>query len=258
MKIAISTDDDCVSGHFGRCPLFTLVDIENGKVLNQEVLPNPGHLPGAIPKFLNEKNVECIIAGGMGARAEGFFQEFGIKTMVGVQGKIDDVIMKLQEGKLEVGESLCKPGDGKGYGEDKAECDHPHQDVCEHEVKKGIKICVTSQGDNLEAQVDQRFGRCQYFLFIDTETLEFEAVANQNVTGMGGVGIQSGQLVAEKQVGVVLTGRVGPNASETLEAAGINVFFDVSGSVKDAVMKYKNGELQASKGPNAEEHSGTN
>ena len=126
---------------------------------------------------------------------------------------------------------------------------------------KGInkmKICVTSQGDNLDSQIDQRFGRCQYFIFVDTDTLEFEAVANQNVNGMGGVGVQSGQLVSEKQAKVVLTGAVGPNASKTLQAAGIDVVVDVFGSIKEAVEKYKNGELKSSDGPNAEEKSGLN
>jgi len=119
-----------------------------------------------------------------------------------------------------------------------------------------MKICVTAEGDNLDARIDQRFGRCQYFIFIDSETLEFEAVANQNVTGMGGVGIQSGQLIAEKGAKVVLTGKVGPNASQTLEAAGIEVVLDVSGTVKEVVDKYKDGKLQLSKGPNVEEKSG--
>ena len=121
-----------------------------------------------------------------------------------------------------------------------------------------MKICITAEGDNLESKVDQRFGRCQYFIFVDTDNLEFEAVANQNLSGMGGVGVQSGQLVAEKQAGVVLTGTVGPNASKTLQAAGIDVIVDVSGSVKTAIEKYKNGELKSSDGPNAEEKSGLN
>lgn len=119
-----------------------------------------------------------------------------------------------------------------------------------------MKICVTAQGDNLDAQIDARFGRCQYFIFVDTETLAFEAVSNKNVTGMGGVGIQSGQLVAEKQAKVVLTGNVGPNASQTLEAAGIEVVLNVSGRVREAVEKYKKGEWRPSKGPNAQEKSG--
>ncbi len=133
LKVAISTDNNCVSAHFGRCPFFTIIDIEDGKVIKQDTIENPGHHPGHIPKFLNEKGVKCIIAGGMGMRATGFFQEYGIETIVGVEGEISEVIQKLQDGKLEGGESLCKPGGGKGYGLDKTVCDHQNEDACEHE-----------------------------------------------------------------------------------------------------------------------------
>jgi predicted Fe-Mo cluster-binding NifX family protein len=121
-----------------------------------------------------------------------------------------------------------------------------------------MKICVTSEGETLDAKVDQRFGRCRYFIFIDPETMEFEAVLNQNAEGMGGVGIQSGQFASEKQAQVVLTGDVGPNASQTLEAAGIDVVLNVSGTVREAVESFKRGELKPSKGPNAQEKSGMN
>ena len=88
--------------------------------------------------------------------------------------------------------------------------------------------------------------------------MEVEAIQNQNISGMGGVGVQSGQLVAEKKAKVVITGSVGPNASQTLQAAGVDVILDVSGSVKDAIEKFKNNELKPTKGPNAEEKSGLN
>ena len=127
MRIAVSTDGEFVSAHFGRCPLFTIVDIEDSKVIAKEVISNPGHEPGYIPEFLHQKGVECIIAGGMGMRATGFFDHFGIKTVVGVWGKVDDVIDKLIKGQLEGGESLCKPGSGKGYGIDKTICDNNEQ-----------------------------------------------------------------------------------------------------------------------------------
>ena len=127
MRIAISTDGDFVSAHFGRCPSYTLVDIEEGKVVGKEVVNNPGHHPGNIPQFLHEKGAKCIIAGGMGMRAVGFFNEFNIKTIVGISGKIDEVIEKLQDGTLKGGESLCNPGAGKGYGLDKTVCEHPDE-----------------------------------------------------------------------------------------------------------------------------------
>ncbi len=127
MKIAISTDGDFVSAHFGRCPHFTIVDVENGNVVKKEVVANPGHMPGAIPQFLHQKGAEVIIAGGMGMRATGFFDELGIKAIVGISGKIDETIEQLIKGTLQGGESLCKPGLGKGYGIEKTECDHPEE-----------------------------------------------------------------------------------------------------------------------------------
>ncbi len=119
-----------------------------------------------------------------------------------------------------------------------------------------MKICITSQGNDLDARVDPRFGRCQYFIIFDTDTSGFEAVQNPNVSGMGGVGIQSGQFVAEKQVEAVVTGNVGPNAFQTLRAAGIKVFTGASGTVKEAVEKHKKGELASAEGPSAAPKSG--
>lgn len=124
MKIAISTDGIFVSEHFGRCPKFTLVDIENEKLVKLEEIENPGHQPGNIPKFLHNNGVQCIVCGGMGSRAVGFFNEFNIKIVTGVSGKIDDVVNKLIKGTLVGGNSPCKPGAGKGYGIDKTVCDH--------------------------------------------------------------------------------------------------------------------------------------
>ena len=128
MRIAISTDGNHVSQHFGRCPVFTILDIEGTKVVNRNTLNNPGHSPGVIPQFLNDEGVKLIVCGGMGARAAGLFEELGMEAITGVTGKIDDVIAELEKGTLEGGESLCKPGDGRGYGVEKTVCDHPHED----------------------------------------------------------------------------------------------------------------------------------
>ena len=129
MRVAISTDRDAVSVHFGRCPVFTIVDVENGAITKTDVVENPGHHPGFIPEFLHGKGVNCIVSGGMGRRATQLFNSLGIQTIVGVTGTIDDVLAKLQAGTLTAGESLCQPGAGKGYGLDKTECDHPDKKV---------------------------------------------------------------------------------------------------------------------------------
>jgi len=124
MKIAISTDKEEVSAHFGRCPEFTIIEIEDGKLKGKKVIPNPGHHPGFLPQFLHDQGVTCIIAGGMGYRAQGLFAEKGIETIVGISGTVDEVVKKILSGTLEGGESLCKPGSGKGYGVEKTECEH--------------------------------------------------------------------------------------------------------------------------------------
>lgn len=124
MKISISTDGDFVSPHFGRCPVFTIVEIEDNRLISKRTIDNPGHHPAFLPQFFHEQGIDCIVAGGMGARAKGLFDQCCIKTLTGISGSIDDIIDKLIKGTLEEGQSLCIPGSGKSYGLDKTECDH--------------------------------------------------------------------------------------------------------------------------------------
>ena len=124
MIYAIATDGSIVAEHFGRCPSYTLVDIQNGTVIEQKTVDNPGHAPGAIPKFLDSLGAKYIICGGMGPRAAGFFDQLGIQKVTGISDTVDGVIGQLLSGTLQGGESFCKPGAGKGYGIDKEECDH--------------------------------------------------------------------------------------------------------------------------------------
>lgn len=117
-------------------------------------------------------------------------------------------------------------------------------------------VCVTAEGNDLNFNVDQRFGRCKNFIIYNTENKQFESFPNPNIDGMGGVGIQSAQFVASKKAQVIITGKVGPNASEALTAAGIQVVLDVSGTIEHALAQFENGELKSSAGPNAGEKSG--
>ncbi|MDP8266927.1 MAG: NifB/NifX family molybdenum-iron cluster-binding protein [Candidatus Aceula meridiana] len=119
-----------------------------------------------------------------------------------------------------------------------------------------MKVCVTAQGDNLQALVDPRFGRAKYFLAVDVDSLDFEVIENVNAQGTGGVGIQSGRLMADKGVECVLTGNIGPNASDTLKAAGIKFCLGATGTVLEAVEKYKKGEMTLSEGSNVDSKSG--
>ncbi len=121
-----------------------------------------------------------------------------------------------------------------------------------------MKISVTSSGTELKSEVDPRFGRCLFFIIYDTDNDQFEAIENSNIRGMGGVGIQSAQMMADKDVQVIITGNCGPNAFRTINAAGIQLISGVSGTVESAIRNYKEGKLKPANQSNAEPHSGLN
>jgi predicted Fe-Mo cluster-binding NifX family protein len=120
-----------------------------------------------------------------------------------------------------------------------------------------MRVCITSTGASLDSEMDPRFGRCQYFLFVDPQSLEMEALENPNIGASGGAGIQSAQLVANKGVEAIITGQVGPNAFSTLQAAGMKILVGASGKVRDVLEKYKKGQLTSyAQGPTARAHAG--
>ncbi|MDI6852086.1 MAG: NifB/NifX family molybdenum-iron cluster-binding protein [Deltaproteobacteria bacterium] len=120
-----------------------------------------------------------------------------------------------------------------------------------------MKIAVSASGPDLEARVDPRFGRAPYFLLVDPETLDLEAVPNRpNLQAAQGAGIQAAALVARYHPAAVLTGHCGPKAFHTLVAAGIDVIVDVEGSVREAVQSYKAGKFKSAGSPNAASHWG--
>jgi len=120
-----------------------------------------------------------------------------------------------------------------------------------------MKIAVTSTGPSLDDNVEARFGRCPYFLIIDTDTMRYEAIENPNIALGGGAGIQSAQLMSEKGVTVVLTGNCGPNAFNVFGQAGVQVIVGVSGPVRSAVEQFKTGAFSSASGPNVASHFGT-
>jgi predicted Fe-Mo cluster-binding NifX family protein len=119
-----------------------------------------------------------------------------------------------------------------------------------------MKLALSATAPSLDAEVDPRFGRCQYFITVDPQTMQFEALDNSNAAAAGGAGISTAQMIAGKGVEVVLTGNCGPNAYQTLSAARIQVITGVSGRIKDAVEAYKTGRLQPNAEPNVGSHYG--
>ena len=118
-----------------------------------------------------------------------------------------------------------------------------------------MKVAVTSQGSDLNSPVDPRFGRTKNFIVVDTETGEFSVHDNrQNRDAAQGAGIQAGRTVVDLGVAAVLTGNVGPKAFTTLQAGNVIVYPGASGTVKEAVEKFKAGQLQGAEKANVEGH----
>jgi predicted Fe-Mo cluster-binding NifX family protein len=118
-----------------------------------------------------------------------------------------------------------------------------------------VKVVVTAQGSDLSSQVDPRFGRAKRFLVVDTDTGEFSVHDNtQNLNAAQGAGIQAGRAVVDLGVEAVITGNVGPKAFATLEAGNVKIYPGASGTVKEAIEKFKAGELQPAGRANVEGH----
>ena len=108
-----------MSGHFGRCPYYTMIDVEGNEKKKVHVIKNPyfdNHVPGKIPHFIKEQKANVMIAGGMGPKAIDLFHSFGIEVYTGVSGKVKDVLEAYLNGKV------------KGM----VACAHDHKDSCGH------------------------------------------------------------------------------------------------------------------------------
>lgn len=119
-----------------------------------------------------------------------------------------------------------------------------------------MRIAVTAVEPRLDAEVDPRFGRCPFFVIVETDNLNFEAIDNANLALGQGAGIQSARMLAERGVKYVLTGNCGPNAHQTLTAANIGVIVGCSGTVRNAVEQFAAGRLQPACVPNVPGHTG--
>jgi predicted Fe-Mo cluster-binding NifX family protein len=119
-----------------------------------------------------------------------------------------------------------------------------------------MKIAISATGKDLNCQIDLRFGRCQYFVFVDPETMEFEALENEGLMASGGAGVQAAQLVAQKGAKALITGNLGPNAASALSASGIKVHLVAGGSVKEVTEAFKAGKLREVSGSTVPPHFG--
>jgi predicted Fe-Mo cluster-binding NifX family protein len=118
MRIAVASEGTNVTGHFGHCDSFLIFDAENGGIIRQENVPNPGHRPGFLPNFLADRGVNVIISGGMGGGAVEIFNERSVEVVVGASGTAKDAVERYLKGELKSTGSVCH--------------EHQHHDECGH------------------------------------------------------------------------------------------------------------------------------
>ncbi|NLK22211.1 MAG: dinitrogenase iron-molybdenum cofactor [Epulopiscium sp.] len=116
IKIAVASEGNRITEHFGHCENFNIFEGEDGKIISVESIPNPGHKPGFLPNFLNDKGVNVIISGGMGGGAVDIFNEKGIDVYVGVKGDAKAAAEAYLKGHLKTTGSICH--------------EHEHHDIC--------------------------------------------------------------------------------------------------------------------------------
>ncbi len=118
-----------------------------------------------------------------------------------------------------------------------------------------MKIAVTSKGKDLDAQVDPRFGRAAYIIVVDTDTLDFDLIDNEeNKNAFKGAGIQAAAAICDKGAQVLLTGFCGPNAFKALSAADVRVANDAEGSVRDVIRNFKKEKIKFATEANTQGH----
>jgi predicted Fe-Mo cluster-binding NifX family protein len=108
-----------------------------------------------------------------------------------------------------------------------------------------MTVAISAVNPSLDASIDPRFGRCQYFLLIEPDTMNFTTELNMSKGAVSGAGISAAQNLANKGVRTIITGRVGPNAFDVLSSAGIEILIGAQGTVRETLEKYMNGQMQS-------------
>ena len=120
-----------------------------------------------------------------------------------------------------------------------------------------MKLLITVTSPDINAALDPRFGRAAYFLLLDSETMEWQAIPNPAVNSAGGAGIKAAQFVADSGCEAVVSGDCGPNAFDVLSSAGISIYlFGAAQSVNDVLESLKAGKLEQLGTPSSSGHHG--
>ncbi|NLO32910.1 MAG: dinitrogenase iron-molybdenum cofactor biosynthesis protein [Candidatus Hydrogenedentes bacterium] len=118
-----------------------------------------------------------------------------------------------------------------------------------------MKLCLTTSGKDLDAPLDERFGRAPSFIVYDLDADTFELIDNkQNLNAAQGAGIQAAQTVMNSGAKAVITGHCGPKAFRVLSAAGIKLYGARAGTIAEAIQQYRDGSLTVMDDANVDGH----
>lgn len=107
IKIAVASEDEMITKHFGHCDNFNIFEVDNNLIVKSESIPNPGHKPGFLPNFLNDLGVNVIISGAMGGGAIDIFNEKGIEVIIGARGNAKAAAEAYLKGSLKSTGTIC-------------------------------------------------------------------------------------------------------------------------------------------------------
>jgi predicted Fe-Mo cluster-binding NifX family protein len=116
MKIAVPSSGRMICEHFGHCENFNLFEAQDGRIVSEESVPNPGHKPGFLPNFLADMGVTVVVAGGMGGGAVTIFEERGVEVVAGASGDARDAVEQFLRGELKSTGAVCHEHEMEKHG----------------------------------------------------------------------------------------------------------------------------------------------
>lgn len=102
-----------------------------------------------------------------------------------------------------------------------------------------MKLAITSSGPEVSSPMDDRLGRCPYFIIFDTKDGYVRSLRNEAAEASSGAGTKAMQTLIDNDVKAVITGKVGPNAMAVMEEAGMEAFTSATGTVAEAYEAYR-------------------
>jgi predicted Fe-Mo cluster-binding NifX family protein len=277
MKVAIPSNapgglEATISPHFGRCDVFTIVEIVEGKIVDVNIIENrAAHFGYSMTpaELLASSGVDAIIAQGMGPKAMQLFAQSGIAVYMTSATTVREAVRELTENKAKLAslEDACREaresswpssipyvpsiglGMGRGmgmqpYGPAYPLIPYPPQMPRPPPLPSGhFKVGVASQGARgLDDFVSPVFGRCPSFTIVEVEGKEIKGVKvlpNQYLSAPRGAGIATVQALANEGVRYILAGMFGPNVSAVASQLGIQMLTAPPGmKIRDAIKQY--------------------